>query len=238
MQTTWAGFYSLQEFGIDYWQRLWDNAEMKDLIMTGWCGVEFAIMASRTVPIMHRYAQKHGMELAVENLAGPKPPSWEKVSGMIAGLHEYDRVLWIDCDVVIADDQVNLFDEIKDGAVQALVEHDTPDGLVPNCGVWAVTQEMLGVLQEIDDTNHNLNHPWWEQASILEHMGYRVTEEPTATLVAPTLLYKQTQFLSPRWNHQPRDAKKPANARFYHATGYDDRIAFVTAIANATEVVK
>ena len=77
MQTTWAGFYSLQEFGIDYWQRLWDNAEMKDLIMTGWCGVEFAIMASRTVPIMHRYAKKHSMELAVENLAGPKPPSWE-----------------------------------------------------------------------------------------------------------------------------------------------------------------
>ena len=211
---------------------------MKDLVMTGWCGVGFAMMASRTIPIMYRYARKHGMDFAVENLAGPKPPSWEKVGGLIAGLEEFDRVLWVDCDVVIADDEVNLFDEMGDGSMQAMVEHSTECGLVPNCGVWAVTRDMLGVLQKIDSSDHHLNHPWWEQAAMLEQMGYLVTDPPTARLVAPTTLYDRTTFLSPRWNHHPKDINRPADARFYHATTYDDRIGFVHAMANAVEAKK
>ena len=140
--------------------------------------------------------------------------------------------------MVIADDEVNLFDEMGDGSMQAMVEHSTECGAVPNCGVWAVTRNMLGVLQEIDGSDHHLNHPWWEQAAMLEQMGYEVTDSPTARLVAPTPLYHRTKFLSPRWNHHPRDVNKPADARFYHATTYDDRMGFVNAMANLVEEKK
>ena len=208
---------------------------MKDLLITGWCGTKFAMMASRTVPLMHQYADKHGMAFAVQNLEGPKPPSWGTVVYMIAGLHLYDRVLWLDSDVVVVRSDVNLFDEAGDGFAQAMVEHTTADGAIPNCGVWAVTQEMLGTLQMIDNSERHRHHPWWEQAAILELMGYEVTNTPTATLVAKTPLYDRTKFLSSQWNHHPRDSNKCSYSRFYHATTYDDRVGFVNDMADLAD---
>lgn len=45
------------------------------------------------------------------------------------------------------------------------------------------------------------DHPWWEQAAVLELMGYHVTRDPVATLRQPTELHARTQALAPEWNH-------------------------------------
>lgn len=198
---------------------------MPDLVLTGWTGLEFAQIAARTLPRIHAYAQRHGAACGCANLAGERPPSWMKVKAMMQGLRTHDRVAWIDADVVILDGEANIFDELGD-SWQAIVEHETECGLVPNCGAWVVSRQMLPVLEGIWNAEHCVNHPWWEQAALLEQMGYRV-EGVRSTLDTPTTLYRLTKFLDPTWNHHPADRRRVDAPRFAHVTQYADRLAQV-----------
>jgi hypothetical protein len=96
---------------------------------------------------------------------------------------------------------------------------------VPNSGVWVCTREMLPTICDTWNAGKYLNHPWWEQAAVLERMGYIVTDKPHATLDKPTTLYERTTFLQSTWNHHPHDARRIARPRFRHVTMYADRPA-------------
>jgi hypothetical protein len=194
-----------------------------DLVITGWSGLEFAQIAACTLPVIHAYAARHGAGCACANLASStSPASWMKVPAIIQGLRQHERVAWIDADVVILDDSLNIFDELGD-SWQALVEHETPCGMVPNCGVWVLGQQMIPTLTEIWDAGRFIDHAWWEQAAILDRMGYRV-EGVHSTLEAPTDLYRNTKFLDPTWNHHPADARKVLSPHFLHVTQYANRL--------------
>lgn len=199
---------------------------MSDLILTGWSGVEFANIAAHTLPVLASYAKRHGLAFGCANLAGPRPPSWMKVPSLALALEEFDRVAWIDADVVVLDGERNIFDAMGH-EWHGLVEHETNCGLVPNCGVWVLTQAMLPVLHGIWDASADIDHPWWEQASVLRRMGYLVSDSPHATLDTPTTLYGNTAFLDPTWNHHPADVRRVNTPRFVHVTQYDDRLATV-----------
>lgn len=200
---------------------------MADCVMTGWTGVAFAQIAAHTLPRIAAYAERHGMACGCANLAGDRPPSWMKVAAIGQALQSHDRVCWIDADVVIARDDANILNELRPGTWQALVAHHTECGEVPNCGVWVLTQHMLPVLEEIWDAGQDIDHPWWEQASMLRRMGYAVTRHPTSLLDTPTTLYERTTFLNATWNHHPHDVNRVADPRFIHVTRYDDRIELV-----------
>lgn len=199
---------------------------MRDLILTGWAGVEFAKIAAHTLPVLHQYASRHGVDFGCANLTGNRAASWMKVAALQKGLEQFDRVAWIDADVVVLDSDHNIFDAIGDGW-QALVEHHTESGTVPNCGVWVVTKHMLPVLDEIWNAERHLTHQWWEQASMLEQMGYEVLSGPAARLAAPTDLWNKTTWLGSQWNHHPRDARRVEQPIFLHVTQYEDRLAVV-----------
>lgn len=197
---------------------------MKTLVLTGWCGTKFAQMAAHTVPRLEAYAHRHGHEFACGNVFGPRPPSWQKVALLRLALERYDVVAWIDADVVVTDGSADLLSQLQGGHWQALVEHDAPCGPVPNCGVWVVTQAMLPVLVSVWDEGGNIDHPWWEQASVMERMGYVITPGPRSRLDTPTMLHAQTTFLSAEWNHHPFDAKRVSDPYLTHVTQYADRL--------------
>jgi hypothetical protein len=204
---------------------------MSDLILTGWSGVMHGQMATHTLPVMQAYAARHGVELGCVNLASKAaPPSWMKVPAIGMALAAHERVLWLDADVVIADQAENIFDRLEADAWQALVEHETECGLVPNCGVWLVTREMAPWLQFAWDRMLDgfLDHPWWEQAAVMSMMGYRITLTdgwPHATLEAATELHDRTQFLPAKWNDHPADRRRGDAPAFRHVTQYPDRLA-------------
>lgn len=204
---------------------------MNSLVLTGWTGTTFAKMAARTMPLMESYAGRHGMRFACVNLSGPRPASWMKVWALHQSLQEFDSTVWLDADVVIMNDSANIVDELAPDAWQGLVEHDTECGRVPNCGVWVCRQAMLPTLTDIWNEGRHLNHGWWEQAALLEKMGYSVTGEPRATLDSPTTLFDRTTFLNPTWNHHPHDANKVDMASFVHVTMYADRVDAVRRLA-------
>jgi hypothetical protein len=205
---------------------------MKSLIITGWDGDTHAAMAEHTAPLMQAYADRHGHDFRFVKLDGDRPAAWQKLPAMYAALNTYDVVAWLDIDVVIVWPGADIIAELQPGTRQALVEHLTECGRVPNSGVWVATQDMQPMLgQAWSDGSDFVHHPWWEQAAIMRLMGYVVEPGPHGKLDSPTRLYEQTTFLPPVWNHHPGDMNKPDRPYFVHVTQYDDRLSIIAKLA-------
>lgn len=204
---------------------------MKSLLMTGWRGTQYARFAAHTLPRLDEYAKRHGMDFQCVSLSSPTvPPSWMKLPNIGAALEDNDRVVWIDIDVVVVRSDESIVESISPGAVQGVVEHRTDCGQVPNCGVWLLTQEMapwlLRAWFELLPTYRDC--AWWEQAAIMELMGYavQITDgTPHAELKSPTELYDRTCFLPAKWNDHPADAWRDPRPAFVHVTQYEDRLS-------------
>jgi hypothetical protein len=208
-----------------------------DLLMTGWAGTEHGIMAAHTSPLLEGYAHKHGMGFICVNLQNPSHgPSWMKIPNLYQALNDFERVLWVDADVVVLDDSENIMDGMGDKS-QALVCHETECGSVPNCGVWAVSRKMRPALDDIWAIFRwgYAGHPWWEQAAVLTMMGYAVLEGPRTALINKTQLYEDTAFLDPKWNHHHADSNKRPPA-FFHATQILDRLNVVRKLCGGENV--
>jgi hypothetical protein len=205
---------------------------MQSLILTGWSGATHTAMAQHTAPLMEAYAQRHGHDFISLSLIGDRPASWQKLPAMYAALKAYDAVCWIDVDVVIAWPGADIIAELQPGTCQAVVEHLTECGRVPNCGVWVVSKAMRPTLRQAwVDGSEFVHHPWWEQAAMMRLMGYVVEPGPHGKLDSPTRLYGQTTFLRPEWNHHPGDVNKPDRPHFVHVTQYDDRLSLIAKLA-------
>lgn len=209
--------------------------------MTGWAGTQHGMMAASTMPLMHAYAGRHGAEFSCVNLqAGGIPPSWVKVPFVAKALGQFDEVLWLDADVVVRRKQESIFAEVADDAVLALVEHHTECGDVPNFGVFVARRGLADALNFIWEHRREqfLNHPWWEQAAMLEQLGYSVAHSggcQQSKRIALSPLREMTTFLSPKWNHHPKDSGKADKPNFIHVTQYDDRVGAVRRLcAEAT----
>lgn len=204
---------------------------MRPLILTGWTGDEWRAVAEITMPLMRAYAARHGLDFAWADLAGPRPPSWQKVIGLLQTLPSRPAVVWIDADVVIEDGTASIMDAVPDDADQALVEHHTECGTVPNCGVWVLRPAMLEPIRQAWDCGRHVGHPWWEQAVMLEQMGYAV-DGTHARLDAPTTLYERTAWLDSSWNDHPNDQRRAEHVRFRHVTQYPNRLESVRHFAS------
>lgn len=205
------------------------------VVLTGWSGTNYAKMAAHSMPVMERYALRHGHQFGAANLVGERPASWMKIEAIHSALRRFDAVLWVDVDVVVRDGGLWIGDVVKEDAWHALVEHETECGLVPNCGIWYLRQSMLPVLEHVWKQTQHMHHPWWEQAAVLELLGYAVTDKPASSFSAPTELHRRTQFLAAEWNHHPADRRKVAEPRFVHCTQYVDRLAeVITHASHAT----
>lgn len=170
-----------------------------------------------SLPRFGEYADRHGYQL----LADPprfamRPPSWRKVAALLDALNHHEEALWIDCDVAIVNGDRDLADEVSGDCCQALVRHHTPDGEVPNAGVWYVRETLRPTLLRLWRMDRYLDHPWWEQAALLDLLGYRHGSRPVE-LGEPTDLYRRTHWLGLEWNSHEQNDRHPS-PRFAHAT--------------------
>lgn len=196
---------------------------MSRAIVTFAVGAEHERLLEIALPSFQEFARRHGYCLLTETPPAPdipRPPSWWKIPALQAALDDHDEALWLDCDTVIIDPRDDV--EVDLLAWQAVVEHHTKDGRVPNLGVWLVRRPMLAVLSRMWEMTRYLNHGWWEQAAMLELLGY--ADGRPVQLRAPTGLYERTAFLDPGWNVHPWDANK-SRERILHATMHPDRAA-------------
>lgn len=179
---------------------------------------ELAELQAISLPLMRSYAERHGYEVVVcDGIPRQRPASWYKVAALLGVLEDHEEALWLDADVVICDESRDIADEVADDSWQALAVHHTGDGEVPNCGVWLAREALRGTLERVWGMTQYLHHPWWEQGSVLELLGYDSWARPTV-FHGPTDLHARTTFLGTEWNSHPWD--EHPSPRFRHATMY------------------
>jgi hypothetical protein len=167
------------------------------------------------LPTFEAYARRHGFQMVVgDGDSDGRPPAWGKVPLMRRLLDDVDEVLWIDADAVILDDSVDLTSEVAPDAYQALVRHVTHDGDVPNTGVWFLRgQRGRELLDAVWRREEYSTHKWWENAAVMDLLGYSLDYPVQALHETPWLT--GTQWLSPKWNSIPPWVPLPCHIRHY-----------------------
>jgi len=151
---------------------------------------------------MEFYAAKHDMDFRFDEINPvERPASWYKIPLMKEYLRTYDRVLWIDVDVVIIDGRKNILDDLGEG-IHGMVVHNTSEGQIPNMGVWITTPEVVPYLEQAWEQHDLIHHAWWEQAAMLRLMGFKI-QSPGVGRIKSTVLWDKTSVLPNQWNHHP-----------------------------------
>jgi hypothetical protein len=96
--------------------------------------------------------------------------------------------------------------------------------------VWKLNRSMRPVLDEIWKQEHRINHGWWEQAAVLDLLGYEHDTRPAVRAVE-TELWRRTEFIDNGFNFHLWDTPAPAHVRFAHATMHPDRAAVMRSWA-------
>jgi hypothetical protein len=193
---------------------------------------KYAELLEIALPSFKAFAARHGYDLLRPSAIGTERPApWYKIRALQKALETYDEVLFIGADCVIVDPSDDI--EVPGDAWQGLVRHHTGDGDVPNTEFWLCRKAMLPELERVWGLTQWLHHGWWEQAALLELMGYHVIQ-PTR-LIAPTELYERTHFLDAGWNVHKWDQPQPTHPRVQHATMWPDRAAIMREWAKQAE---
>ena len=176
-------------------------------------------------PTFKAFGDRHGWDVyRADNIGAGRPAPWYKVRALINLLNSgYDEALFLGADTIIVDGREDL--RADDWAWQALVQHHTGDGLVPNTDVWLCRKEMLPWLDKVWNNLRWLMHGWWEQASLMDLMGFHV-EQPTYLKIG-TELYMSTYFLDQSWNVHKWHKPPCEHPRIQHATMWPDRVAIM-----------
>jgi hypothetical protein len=195
---------------------------------------ELLALSSRT---FHAYADRHGydVELRHELLAPDRPASWSKVLLVQELLRSHDVVFCIDADAAIVDPSHDIVDDLRDDALIGLVAHEYDGQRIPNCGVWVLRRDRKTsrFLAKVWRQTQYLHHKWWENAAVLELLGYRL--EPTVELVKPRRMLGRVQFLDQAWNSIAMHESPHPWVRHYPGETQEHRLAHLRADVAALE---
>jgi hypothetical protein len=212
--------------------------------------VTFGVGAHRELldiarPSFKAFAARHGYSyFEAEKVGHQRPAPWYKVECLLTLLRSFDVAVFFGCDLVIVDGRADFPLGWYDLAAaelpwyQALVAHDTKCGLVPNDDMWICNQRMIPYLEKVWSLTQYMNHGWWEQAALLDVMGYDhlpVEEFPIQQAQPDNELYQHTHWLSNEWNVHIWDTPQPKYPRIQHATMWPDRAEIMRLWARQAE---
>jgi hypothetical protein len=186
-----------------------------------------------TRPALERYAERHGYELCVieYRLASERPDSWSKVVLLHRLVQRADLVVWIDADAIVVDASRDIADDLNSNRVLHLVEHNVADGRVPNCGVMALRggADAQALLEAMWACREFVHHKWWENAALLQLLGYRT--EPPIEPAHDSPWRDKLALLDRAWNSVPFD--ESPHPRIVHLPGvsHDERLERLALLA-------
>ena len=161
---------------------------------------------------LKEYTKKFGYDLYVntELVATERGPSWQKIP-LIRELflEGYDFVFWMDADAIFMRYDQDLQELIEPGKDLYLVNHPVPDPDIgqkdtPNAGVLLLRncEWSLGLLQDLWDFEEYIHHYWWENAALLDLMGYYSPLEKGENRLNQEFL-EHVKFIGLEWNSFP-----------------------------------
>jgi len=189
-------------------------------------------------PSFKAFATRHGYDyFEAEKVGHQRPAPWYKVQCLLDLLKIFDIAVFIGCDLVIVDGR----EDIPLGNWdwwQELVAHNTKCGRVPNDDMWVCGKRMIPWLEKVWKLTKYINHGWWEQAALLDVMGYdhlAVEQFPIVRRDKDNELCKHTRWLPNEWNVHVWDIPQPEHPRIQHATMWPDRAAIMREWAKQAE---
>ena len=162
------------------------------------------------------FAERHGYAyIEAQQIGHKRPPAWYKVQCLLELLKSYDRVVFFGCDLVIVDGREDFpLDDYPAHLPwwQAMVTHHTQCGMCQMMICGSSIKSMIPWLEKVwamDDKY--LNHGWWEQAALMDLMGYDPAIEhfPTHCKDITNELYQHTLWLPNEWNVHCWDKPQP-----------------------------
>lgn len=182
---------------------------MARLCVTTSYTADFSGMGDVCAASLRRYAEAWGCDVHVAQGAFvPRPAAWHRVRLIPELLDQgYDFVLWLDADAMFVRFDRDALLEAEDDRDLFLVQMDVPwiskDVPVPNTGVMLArnarwTRDLFDRLWGMEQY---VGHPWWENAAMIDAMGYRSLlggrHEPDPEVLS------RIGFMSELWNNSP-----------------------------------
>jgi hypothetical protein len=137
-------------------------------------------------------------------------------------------VFWLDADAIILDDSMDPADAFPAEAFQAMVRHHSTAEVCPNTGVWLLRdcEATHKFLNEIWDHERFIHDPWWENAAVIDLLGYSL--RPTKPQRESEWL-SGTHWLANEWNsHVGWNGLVPARIRHYAGVSNSLRLTNMT----------
>lgn len=190
-----------------------------------------------TIPSFLKYAQSHGYDMFVpsedffSDETKARHYSWWKIELITKLFEKYERILWLDADVVVCDFSKDIMDDLQSDSHVGMVVHKVPIGYVPNCGVWTLDKKCLAWFHELWQYN-NLprSDGWWEQDAMLHKLGIDSGSNNIQLPSSYPIPWTQLEY---SWNPHAHDERGiPKGIRFFHATMFQDRAAIMSHIVN------
>lgn len=192
----------------------------------------------QTLPTFADFAEKHEYDVIscrTNVHADGRPASWGKVRLMRSLLERYDIVLWLDADAVVLDGSADPADLLGPADYQALVLLHQEGRTFPTCGVWLVrsTEKAKAFLDAIWSREDLVDHHWWEQAAVVQLLGYLT---PPASSHQSTPWTDGTMLLDESWNRMPLYTRSLEPCRIRHYAGERDAVRIRQARSDRHEL--
>ncbi len=180
----------------------------------------FYEIGNKTKETFKKYAETNGYNF--ENIAMPntgRPPAWSKIHILIEEMikKKHDYIMWIDADAFFNNYNTDIASEIEEDKEIYMVKHycEVHKGTIYdntkltilriNTGVllMKVSDYNLNFLQKVWGKEEYINHQWWEQAAIMDIIGFRSELNGNLNDNKGNFYLDKIKFLSNNWNSIP-----------------------------------
>jgi len=150
----------------------------------------FAAVGDIAARSIGQYAAAIGQDFQVLPIPkGDRPAAWGKIAALYhaLGQGDHEMVMWVDADACFVRADRDILDEIDPGKDLHLVMHRVTVGAAghpglylaadrPNTGVMVLKKSdwTFRLLDAVWNKTEFLDHPLWENAAVMDLLGYRV----------------------------------------------------------------
>lgn len=116
------------------------------------------------------YCNLHGYDFICfrESIDPSRPHAWQKIKALQKTLKNYDWVFWSDADSIIMNNKI-LLEDLVDENSSFIICYDNISHVV-NSGQFLIknSKESIEFLDFVYSKREFTNHPWWENAAIID----------------------------------------------------------------------
>lgn len=224
----------------------------RDKVLCTWATGPHEQLLALTRPSLEQYADRHGydVELRTTPATHGRPASWGKVELLRELVATHQVVVWIDADAVIVDQRADMASELRPGRDLYVVAHRYDGNVLPNFGVVMMRGGAWSerFLARLWDRTEFLEHRWWENAGVIEMLGYddhwpwQTRADGVAlgygdapiTWRRPTMTRLRTRFIDKRWNSVWADESPEPVIQHFPGKSQEERLQMMgDALARA-----